>query len=305
MKKTLKTIGIILLSLIVLISLLGIILFSRPLVPKEYWNKVETGGSIEAAYLKTGAYEVSTFKERVLQGFGSYEVFYPADLENGSKAYPVVIFVNGSGTPVEKYNIILRHMASWGFIAIGTEEKYDWNGFASEMCFRHLDKLNKDSQSVLFGKIDLDNVGIVGHSQGGVGVISALTIQEHKNRYKAAVSLSPTNKVLADNLEWHYDATLIDTPILLLAGAGGGDDWVVTGEQLSEIFADISAPKIKARRKDTIHNEVLYTTDGYVTAWFMWMLQGDGTAGKAFTGADAEIANNPLYQDVEAKFPIE
>ena len=37
--------------------------------------------------------------------------------------------------------------------------------------------------------------------------------------------------------------------------------------------------------------------DGYTTAWFMWQLQGDMEAAKAFVGEDSELMTNSLYQD--------
>ena len=106
---------------------------------------------------------------------------------------------------------------------------------------------------------------------------------------------------MAHGLEWDYDATLVNIPIMLISGAGGGDDWVVTGEQLESIYSDIAHSKIMARRNDTPHGEVLYSEDGYVTAWFMWQLQGDKNAAKAFVGDDAEILKNPLYQNQQAE----
>ena len=42
---------------------------------------------------------------------------------------------------------------------------------------------------------------------------------------------------------------------------------------------------------------MLYSADGYVTAWFMWQLQNDPNAAKAFTGDTPELANNELYQE--------
>ncbi len=42
---------------------------------------------------------------------------------------------------------------------------------------------------------------------------------------------------------------------------------------------------------------MLCNADGYVTAWFMWQLQGDEYAAEAFTGDAAEIMQNSLYQD--------
>ena len=51
------------------------------------------------------------------------------------------------------------------------------------------------------------------------------------------------------------------------------------------------------RRKNTVHNEVLYVPDGYIMAWFMWQLQGDTEAARAFMGDSPEIMRNQLYQD--------
>lgn len=302
MKTVFKVIGIIILAIIVLIVVFLIIVSRIPAAPSDYQKTVKTGGEIEGAYMKNGEYEVSVYEEPALQGFGKYITYYPTELTSSDKKYPVIVICNGSGTPISKYPAVPKHLASWGFIVIGTEEESDWNGFATEMCLRHLKRWNDnvkidDKESLFYQKVDLENVGIVGHSQGGVGVINAITVQTHKDAFKAAVSLSPTNKELARNLEWDYDAALVKTPIMLVSGAGGGDDWVVTGEQLEEIYNDIECDKIMLRRKDTVHNEVLYTANGYVAAWFMWLLQGDENAAKAFIGNNPEIMGNELYQD--------
>ena len=302
MRKALKITGIVVLVLMIGVFILLKFLGSRPAVPVNYTQDTETGGLIEAKYMAAGDHEVSAYEEPVLQGFSKYTICYPAELETTNEKYPVIIVCNGSGTPVSKYLPVPEHFASWGFIVIGTEEEYDWSGFSAEMCVRHLQKLNDnerigENENIFYQKVDLDNVGVVGHSQGGVGVLNAITAQKHKEIYKAAVSLSPTNKDLAHALEWDYDAALVDIPILLISGAGGGNDWVVTGEQLQDIYSDIDGGKVMLRRKDTAHNETLYTANGYVTAWFMWHLKGDEEASKAFIGGDPELFRNALYQD--------
>ena len=300
--KVLKIIGIIILVIISLIIVLLIIGSKKQYVPKNYRETIQTGGNIEAKYIQNGKYETAYYEEGALQGFGKYEIYYPKELESSNMKYPVVVFVNGSGVKGSKYRYLFEHIASWGFITIGTEEENDWNGFASEMCVRHLYKLNdnskyNDKDNIFYNKIDFDNIGITGHSQGGVGVFNAITEQKHSNVFKVAVALSPTNKELAHNIEWDYDASKIRIPIMLLSGAGGGDDWVVTGEQLSDIYNDITNSKVMLRRKDTPHGEMLYSADGYVTAWFMYYLQNDQEAVKAFVGSSAEIFNNNIYQD--------
>lgn len=304
LKKVIKIVGVFLLAIIIGIAALLKYLGSRPAAPTDYQQSIETGGEIEAKYMANGSFEVSVYEEPVLQVFKKYVIYYPAELETSGKQYPVIVICNGSGTPISKYPAVPKHYASWGFIVIGTEEENAWNGFGAEMSIRHLQRLNDNEQieegktNIFYQKVDFPNVGIVGHSQGGVGVLNAITAQAHKDVYKAAVSLSPTNKELAHALEWDYDATLVDVPIMLISGAGGGDDWVVTGEQLENIYDDIADHKIMVRRNNTVHNEVLYAPNGYVTAWFMWHLQDDQDAAKAFAGEHPEILNNTLYQDV-------
>lgn len=276
--------------------------------PTDYQLTVPTGGELEAKYMASGEHGVSSYEQGVLQGFGKYIVYYPSELTSGSDKYPVIVLCNGSGTPMSKYPAVAEHFASWGFIVIGTEEEYDWNGFSAEMCIRYLELLSENStigsgdeekENEFYGHIDLDRVGIVGHSQGGVGVINAITTQEHSTTFKAAVALSPANKELAKDLLWDYDATKIDIPIMLVAGEGGGDDWVITGEELREIYDDIHSDKIMLRRNDTPHGETLYSANGYVTAFFMWQLCGDTCAAKAFSGTAPEIFENPMYTDQE------
>ena len=291
---------------IIVLILLAVLLLcscSGSFIPKDFYQSAKTGGALEAKYMEYGSYSVSKYEEAALQGFEKYIICYPSELESTDKRYPAIVISNGTGWKVSKNLPLLEHLASWGFVVIGTEEEYDWNGFSSEMCLRHLLRLNEvdivnDKPNVFKGKIDFENIGISGHSQGGVGVFNAITSWEHSYMFKAAVAISPTNLALAEALEWHYDPTLIDTPILLISGAGGGDDWVITGEQLTELYNSICCEKIMMRRVDTDHGKTLYAGDGYVTAFFMYHLQGDAEAGKAFLGDDAEILNNPLWQDV-------
>lgn len=56
-------------------------------------------------------------------------------------------------------------------------------------------------------------------------------------------------------------------------------------------------PRLMARRVGADHGKMLYSGNGYANAWFMWHLQGDTDAAKAFTGENPELLTNPLYQD--------
>ncbi|MCD8023520.1 MAG: hypothetical protein LUF30_11315 [Lachnospiraceae bacterium] len=305
MKKVLKVIGIILLVIVALVAVLIYwITHIDSSVKDNYRESIETGGTIEAAYLEDGPYATSYYEQTAVQVFEKYEISYPTELETEDKTYPVIVVCNGTGWKGSLSKAQYQFYASYGFIVIATEETYSWNAFGAEMCIRYLELLNEyiddeGNPSIFYQKIDFDNVGIIGHSQGGVGVMNAITNTDHKDIYKAAVALSPTNYELAVACQWPYDATQIDIPILLMSGAGGGDDWVVTLEGLTEIYDMIPGNKVMARRCDTAHGLTGVSEDGYVVTWFMWQLQSDEEAAKAFVGEDAELLSNELYQDVQ------
>ncbi|MBR5606032.1 MAG: hypothetical protein IKW70_06320 [Verrucomicrobia bacterium] len=307
MKRMLKIVSIILGVLIVLSILVNVglnLLSKLPRVPEDYVTKVPTGGEIETKYLAMGEHEVSYFESFAMMSFEKFEIYYPSDIVSMDKALPVVVFVNGTGCKGSKYPALQKHLASWGFITIATEEVHAWNGFSAEMSVRYLELINAYDGEVeghpnpFFGKIDLDCIGITGHSQGGFGVVNAITTERHHESYKAAVILS-SNAQTNPALLWEADASLINAPTMIIGSTGNIDKLLASLESLQTLYSQIpdTVSKLLALRNDADHGQMLYYADGYVTAWFMWLLQGDVEAAKAFTGDSPGIMTNPLYQD--------
>ena len=299
-KRGLKIIGIILLVIIALLAIMFIKAALTPAVPKNYTKTVETGGSIEAQYLKNGTYKTAYTEAEADERLGKYEIFYPDELVSVERKYPVIVVSNGTGVKASKYKALFEHFASWGFVVIGNEEENSWDGASAEMSLNYLLECNADKDSIFYRKIDTDSIGSLGHSQGGVGAISAVTNTAHSDMYKTVVAESPTNPELADDLGWHYDITKVHIPILMLAGTEKFDsETVIPLEKMNEMDDALESVPLKAmaRRCDTEHGYMLYSADGYVTAWFMWQLQGDEDAAKAFVGDKPELLDNALYQD--------
>ena len=117
----------------------------QPNAPTNYQDTVQVGGELEKEYMKKGDSEVTHYEQAVLQGFSKYTICYPSQLAEENGTYPIIVLCNGTGVPMSKYLPVAEHFASWGFIVIGTEEEYDWNGFAAEMCVRYLQLLNDSS----------------------------------------------------------------------------------------------------------------------------------------------------------------
>ena len=303
MKTVGKIIFIIAVVLVILVILgyfglkkLWTIILTAPMAPENYISEVKTGGEIEAKYMAAGKYETGYFETDYPENadIDKIEIWYPTELEASSTKYPVVLFVNGTGVSASRYQPVFEHLASWGFIAIGNEDPSTWEGKKADATLSWLLAANEDETSIFYHKVDTENIGITGHSQGGVGVFSTIHNTEHKDMYRCAVSLSPTQEDTAEALKMPYDSSKTTIPVMILAGAPKD---VISLEGLNDMFSGISSGVVIARRSHTDHGQMMYSADGYVTAWFMGQLQGDENAAKAFIGEIPEIMSNALYQD--------
>jgi len=306
MKKVLKIIAAAILVIAVGGGALLVYLSKQPVVADDYMEKIETGGPIEKKYLAMGSHPTARREQAGMHDFKKFIIWYPSDMAEGTEQVPVVIFSNGTGVNGSKYEAVQKHLASWGFIVMATEEENSWYGYSSELCLRFAMRLNESEtiegweSNPFYKKVDLENIGVSGHSQGGVGVINAATASKNGGMIRAIYSASPTNLALAHGLMWDYDPGLIKVPVLFVSGTGNADEnLVVSGAQLSEIYEAVpdTVFKAMARRTGADHGDMLTIANGYMNAWFMWQLKGDEEAGRAFAGEEPELLHNSAYQD--------
>lgn len=321
MKKVIKIILFIVLAVIILTVggcsvLLGIMNHKN----ENYWKYTETGGDIEAKYTALGEHEVFCKEfDANDEIIGKYAVWYPSDLENSDNKYPVVIFANGTGSTSDTYKAFFKHLSSWGFIVVGNDDKNTRTGASLNSTIDFLMQENENKDSIFYYKIDLDNIGIGGHSQGGPAVFNMVTNQEHgdmiKTLYAASATSSYHTELYGDG--WEYDISKVNIPVFLTAGTGPWDAGTATNkDQVNDDKNGIAQgicplwslqenydllpdtiQKVIVRKKNVDHGDAHLQFDGYMTAWFMWQLQGDEEAAGAFIGTSPEILNNALYQD--------
>lgn len=298
MKKVLKVIGIIVLVIVLAVAALLIYLSTRPSVPTRYTKTVKTGGAIEATYLAQGSHQVKSYTVAADEPIVKYHVYYPADMADGA-TYPVILSANGTGITADKYPAWFKHMASWGFIVVGNEDPSSGTGESTDIMFDWVLAQASTADSPLAGHVDSARIGVVGHSQGGAGVLCAVSVCLHAADFAAAVALSPTQVELAHAFGWTYDMASVQCPLLMFAGTEGEFETVsvIPPEVLASMYAQVPGECGMARRIGAEHGAMLYSADGYVTAWFMWKMQGDEEAAAAFAGASPELAANGLYQD--------
>lgn len=188
-------------------------------------------------------------------------------------------------------------------------------------------KENENKDSIFYHKIDLDNIGIGGHSQGGPAAFNMVTNQEHGDMIKTLYAVSATSSyhtaIYGDG--WEYDISKVNIPTLLTAGTGTWDAGSATSkDQVNDDKNGIAQgicplwslqenynllpetiDKVITRKKNVDHGDSYLQFDGYMTAWFMWQFQGDEEAAKAFVGENPEIMSNNLYQNQKVNIAVE
>lgn len=314
MKKVMKIIGVIILVIAVVVAALvikGLIEAKKTSVKEDYYTEFSSSAPLEQKYSQLGEYEVSSFDDPSdNETIKKVRYWYPSELASNDEKYPVIIVVNASGTPAFKYEPWFKRLASWGFIVVGNEDPQAGTGETTSIMLDYLLELPQDHK--LNGRLDTDNIGIVGFSQGGAGALAAVTMYDNGTAYKTIFTGSAAYPFLAGNMGWKYDVSKTKIPYFMAAGTGATDDKGVVDitkeyagvaplASLVENYGKISddVVKVRARATGAEHEDMLARSDGYMTAWMLWQLWGDEEAAEVFIGEAAEILHNNNWQDVE------
>lgn len=315
----LKVTGILLICIVALILLsAGFLIVKHHIdsqkswLADDYYTGFQSDAALEKKYAGMGSYDVSnTVIKSEDDTIQNIRIWYPTEFKKTAMKYPLIIVTNASNIAALNYEPFFERLASWGFVVAGNDDRQTGTGVSTSQTLDYICKQNENSNSVFYEKIDDENIGIAGYSQGGAGAIRAITEYENSGRYKTIFTGSAAYSLLAKNMGWEYDVSKIAIPYFMTAGIGGSDD---SGKYSENDFAGV-APlfslndnynatsnevfKLRARAVGAEHHDMQTRTDGYMTAWMLYHLQGDEEAGKAFIGEEAEILNNSNWQDIE------
>lgn len=159
-------------------------------------------------------------------------VFYPKT----PGQYPLIVVVHGNHLAENAsqfgYDYLLQNFANNGYIAISIDQNFlngNWttlgmglpkeNDARGYLILEHLKLLqqwNKDKSSKLYNMINMDNIGLIGHSRGGEAISIAASKGPEYN-IKALMALSPTDRQFRENIY------LENKSYITLHGANDGD----------------------------------------------------------------------------------
>lgn len=157
--------------------------------------------------------------------------------------YPLVLLLHGNHLAEDLshngYNYILKSLADKGYITVTIDQNFlngNWtnlgkgnpkeNDTRGLLLLEHIaliNKWNKDKNSPIFNQVDMDNIGLIGHSRGGEGV-SIAAAYNNKYKIKSIVTLAPTDR--------QYPKTIMLNNIsyMTIHGVNDGDIKVFRGK---------------------------------------------------------------------------
>lgn len=326
LSKVLRAAGIVLVAVVVAatVTIATLLALAAHRSARYYDENVANAaaGTTAARYAAMGPHETTCLDiDAHGKAPGAYHVWLPTDAGDEGQL-PVVLWANGTGSTASTYTPFLRHLTSWGFVVVGSDDENTRTGESLNDAIDMLAAENGREGGPLHGRGDLERVGVGGHSQGGAGAINMATRQPHADMVRAVYAASMTSLPLAQGLgsEWEYDMGLLRAPVFLVAGTGAwdggnvgtkeealsGGDGVVPGicplwsmRENYEAVPDY-VDRSMARRVDSDHGDSYTRCDPYMTAWFAYCLRDDAAAGKAILGPDGELAHDGAYSDVAA-----
>jgi hypothetical protein len=227
------------------------------------------GLEIEDTYSDAGPFSTTS---KSVDGF---KIFYPKNLEGD---HPIITWGNGTGAPTMVYSPFLKHLASWGFVVIASNSVMAQDGNDLVAGIDYLIDQNETAHSEFSGMLDTDHIGTTGHSQGGGGAINAAT----DSRVTCSAPIAPSPAKIGR----------VKGSMFLVAGTA---DTIVSQALVRFTSFDwASCPTVFGIADGMGHLAFVGNAGGargYITAWFMYHLQGDEYAGEAFSG-DCEICSN-------------
>jgi len=215
-----------------------------------------------------------------------FKIFHPTNMVGN---HPIITWGNGTAAPTFMYQPFLNHLASWGFVVIASNSTMTQSGQEMIDGINYLTEQNSRSSSKFYGMLDIEHIGATGHSQGGGGAINAAT----DSRVTCSAPLAPAPGRIGQ----------VKGPVFLVAGRR---DFIVSSFLVnSTSYTPATGPTIFGIVDGMGHVSFSGNAGaarGYVTAWFMYHLQGDDYAAQAFIG-ECEICGNSSWQIKMKNFP--
>ena len=214
-------------------------------------------------------------------------IFYPADLPTGNDTYPVIAWANGTMCAPGLYYELLSQIAAGGYIVVTNTNMMSADGTAQIGSIDYIIAQNTNPDSIFYGKVDTENIGVAGHSQGGRSSVNAAVAD---SRIDCVLSIAGSN--------YKSEAKQLSTPTLFTTGSL--DSIVMPALWVKPAYQACTGTAVYASLKNGVHTSCVLNPDkyaNYAIKWFDAFLKNDASAKKVFQpgGAFSKDSNWGKY----------
>lgn len=227
----------------------------------------------------------------------AFTLYFPENAQAGER-FPLLTFGNGTFCSPTFYDELIGHVVSFGYIVIAPNTSN--TGSAAEM-LKGVDwALAQDMQSgsPIFEKVNRDQIGAFGHSQGGAGTCRAGA----DARIKTVVPLSGTSA----------PADIKGTAFFVTTGGEA-----MSSSGIETAFNNAKGPAVYGVTMSGNHDEYTDAKDdpmvsgltsddakqsrAAVAAWFDWQLKNKGENKALFVGDSCGFCKNSTWKTIKSK----
>lgn len=220
----------------------------------------------------------------------SCTAYRPRTLGENNLQHPIIVWGNGTGASPRTYRGLLNHWASHGFVVIAANTSNPGSGDEMVACLDYLVSQNARSTGTYSGKLNVNRVGVSGHSQGGGGTIMA----GRDSRFTVTAPFQPYVRGLGHRTSSQSNQ---NGPMFLMTGSSD----TLAGPTLNgaPVFRNANVPVFWGNLRGAGHFEPVGDGGDYrgpSTAWYRFHLMGDSNAESMFYGSNCTLCNDRSWE---------
>ena len=202
----------------------------------------------------------------------AYDIVRPARLGEAGRRHPIVSWNNGTLYQIDRYQDLLDHWASHGFVVIGGHTNSTAGGAVHEAAIDWMVAENAREGSAYFGMLDVTRIGASGHSQGGGATITAGAGVPSPMGIVTTMPLMPISRFEPAQLGQQ------SAPMLIVSATEDERANEIADEALAEVTSELVDAQFVGVHADAMHPGI----HGATVAWLRYQLMGDENARAEF-----------------------
>ena len=267
-------------------------------ISDNFRDYIHNEDGLEDKFSKKGNMEIGTYEflcdpnlEKCLKtNILNYIIYYPLELiNNNDKKYPLIVFSNALNFGYFYITPLLEHLASWGFVVIANDEGESFLSIGVRESLKYMISFNNDINSIFYNKIQLENIGLSGHSSGASGILYYTNFEYNDELKNLKIkSLFPsclnTMSIIKNFFKIDLDFSKVSIPYIFLTSSEDEISVISNDDFKKNMLNKFSGNiyQFLARKKNTIHHNFYWNSIGYQTAWFLYTLTNDEDAKSIF-----------------------